>query len=102
MSDTPLPGIDFGKSRFEIKTLSGVEYKDIKLMPGDVVAAERKYEMKAAELEGGASMEVVLFMVWRAAKRKGYEYDYERFLDEVEELDIQSGAEQGNPTQLAQ
>lgn len=99
---TTTPPMDFGKSRFTITTTSNEQFADLKLMPGDIVAAEREYNVKASDLEHGASMEIILFMVWRAAKRKNYGGDYEKFLDEVEELNIDSGAAQGNPTQPAQ
>ena len=97
-----MPKVDLRKARFSIETIHGTTFDDIRLMPGDVVGAERQYGMRASEIEAGATLESLLYMVWLASTRKGYPGDFEVFLTELVDFSVESGAETGNPTQPAQ
>lgn len=94
-----MPKVDLRKARFTVSTVHGARFEQIRLMPGDVVAAERKYDIRASEIEDSAKLEHMLYMVWLAARRKDYPSEFEAFLDELEDLDVVTGEGAVNPTQ---
>jgi len=98
-----VPPVDLRKSLFHVTTVDGTEYRDLKLMPGDIVSAERQYGIRASDLEGGgAKLEHMLWMIWRAAQRKNFTNDFEVFVETVEDLDITTkDGSPINPTQPA-
>lgn len=93
--------VDLRKARFRVETISGTVYEGVRLMPGDVVGAEREFDIRASDMEHGSKLEHLLYMVWLAAQRKGYSADFETFVAEVQELDVIQSEAAGNPTQPA-
>lgn len=93
--ETQAGPVDLSKARMSVVMVGGDRYDDVRLMPGDVVKMERHYEVKVAE--GPTSFECTLYMVWMAAKRKGYAGEFEVFLETLEDLGITSGTSTPTP-----
>jgi hypothetical protein len=89
MSDTA-PELDLQKSRFAVTMESGDTYPDLRIMPGDIVKTERRYDIGGTEMQSNPRFEWVLYMLWMSAKRRGYTADFETFVDSVTGLDITS------------
>lgn len=94
--------IDLRKSRFEVELIDGRIIGDVRVMPGDIVGTERQFNIRATDLENGSKLEHMLYMVWLAAKRKGYDGEFEAWVNTVVDLDIKQGGETANPTQSVQ
>ena len=102
-SDPAPTPIDIRASRFRVTTVTGAAYEGVKILPGHIVAAEREYKVRATDIEDGTvPFEVQLYMIWKATRNAGYPDDFDKFLDEVEGVEIvEIVAGTVNPTQPA-
>lgn len=68
----------------------GTTYADVKMVPGDIVALERQYGIRAPELnENTAGLEHFLFLAWRPLHRTGRTgLSFDEFCDQVEDIDL--------------
>ena len=81
----------------------GRVFKDSKIMPGDLVALERKYQLRVTQIMGEnpvtgkeeftGAIEHVLFIAYSSVKRKGLIEDltFDAFVEVVEELNLAMG-----------
>jgi len=69
----------------------GTTYVDVKMIPGDLVALERQFGIRAPQLQKEqAGLEHYCFMAWRPLHRTGKTgLSFDEFCDQVEDIDIE-------------
>ena len=85
-----LPQVDLAAASFTVRLVDGREFARLRIMPGDIVKTERQYDIAAGALEHGAKLEWSLYMLWMSARRRGYEADFDTWIEQVEVMDVVS------------
>jgi hypothetical protein len=73
----------------------GTVYPEAKLIPGDLLAFEKRYNQKLGDMSQlDGELEWIMFLAWRPLyRRKMYTKGFEEFCDEAADFDIRSGNE---------
>ena len=76
-----------------IVTMADGSVIEVSVKPSDIVQFERKFDVPISQLNTEQRYEWLLYLAWLGAKRNGATETYDKWIEQVEVLDLTGGSE---------